>query len=308
MQTPKVSIIVPIYNVEKYLPACLDSLVGQTLREIEIICVDDGSPDNSAAIVQRYMEQDDRIRLIRQENKGLSGARNTGLQYAIGEFVYFMDSDDWLESMAMEKCYQLAEDLHLDFVTFDACSFIDEGYDGKAVAQYDRQYLLKHVANQAINAQSLYQTMLQTGAMSPSVCLLFIRRDVLEKHGLHFEEKLIHEDELFTPQLYMLANRILYLPCLYFHRRVRTGSIMTSSSKERSVMALCHIIEELIGMSWPLQSKRLISWRCHQLMLYADSLQNGYMQQHLPKKIYLTILWQAIVRKYNRKLKKYFAR
>lgn len=308
MQTPKVSIIVPIYNVEKYLPACLDSLVGQTLREIEIICVDDGSPDNSAAIVQRYMEQDARIQLIRQENKGLSAARNTGLRYARGEYIYFMDSDDWLESVAMEKCCQVAEEWNLDIVSFDAVSFVDEDYRGKEIAQYDRCYQLKEVANQSLEAKQLFQIMLQTGAMQPSACLSFIQRELVEKYHLHFEEKLIHEDELFTPQLYMLADRAMYLPVAYFHRRVRTGSIMTSSSKEQSVMALCHIIETLMTTAEQYKTKDLIAWRCYQLLLYADTLQSGYVQQHLPKKTYRSIMLYARLRTFKRKLKKYFSR
>lgn len=96
--TDLVSIVLPIYNVEKYLPKCLDSIVNQTYGNLEIICVNDGSPDNCAAIVEKYAKKDKRIVLINQQNQGLSGARNTGIQYANGEFIMFLDSDDWIDS------------------------------------------------------------------------------------------------------------------------------------------------------------------------------------------------------------------
>ena len=99
---PKVSIIIPGYNVEPFLARCLDSVVGQTLRGIEIICVDDGSPDRSIDILNRYAAQDDRIRVISQENRGLGGARNRGFDAATGEFILFVDSDDWTDPFTGE--------------------------------------------------------------------------------------------------------------------------------------------------------------------------------------------------------------
>ena len=105
---PKVSIIIPVYNVEPFLARCLDSVVGQTLRGIEIICVDDGSPDRSIDILNRYAAQDDRIRVISQENRGLGGARNRGFDAATGEFILFVDSDDWIDPVYCERLYEAA--------------------------------------------------------------------------------------------------------------------------------------------------------------------------------------------------------
>ena len=105
---PKVSIIIPVYNVEPFLARCLDSVVGQTLRGIEIICVDDGSPDRSIDILNRYAAQDDRIRVISQENRGLGGARNRGFDAATGEFILFVDSDDWIDPAYCERLYEAA--------------------------------------------------------------------------------------------------------------------------------------------------------------------------------------------------------
>ena len=105
----KVSVIVPVYNVEDYLCECLDSLITQTLSDIEIICINDGSTDNSLEILTNYSKRDSRIKIITQENKGLSSARNRGFEFINGKYTYFIDSDDILKSDALEKLYNLAE-------------------------------------------------------------------------------------------------------------------------------------------------------------------------------------------------------
>lgn len=304
--SPLVSIIVPIYNVEQYLPACLDSLVNQTLHDIEIICVNDGSPDDSAVIVRNYMKEDCRIQLVEQENKGLSGARNSGIEVAKGKYVYFMDSDDILEPKAMEMCHKIAEETLVDIISFDALPFWDNGYEGKHIAQYDRSLLLSHVANKTLSSKALFREMLQVGAMRPSVWLSFIRRELLEKYQLRFEEGLIHEDELFTPKLYMLAEKAIYIPHVFFHRRIRGNSIMTSTKKEVSLNALCHIIEELMIFARHRKTQELISWRCEQLLSYANTKQDGYIKARLPMYIYFSIEWRTYVRCWKRKIKKYF--
>lgn len=111
-----VSIIVPVYNVEKYLAQCLDSLISQTYDNLEIICVNDGSPDKSGEILYRYAEIDTRVQVITQENQGLSGARNTGIQHATGEYVMFVDSDDWIEENTCELAVLAAQRTKADLV------------------------------------------------------------------------------------------------------------------------------------------------------------------------------------------------
>ena len=105
---PKVSIIVPVYNVEKYLSKCLDSIVNQTLKDIEIICINDGSVDNSQSVLEAYAKKDTRIKVINQENLGLSCARNKGIDIAQGEYIGFVDSDDWIDLEFYEELYNNA--------------------------------------------------------------------------------------------------------------------------------------------------------------------------------------------------------
>ena len=304
---PLVSIIVPIYNVEQYLVECLDSLVNQTLRDIEIICVNDGSPDRCADIVRDYMLRDERILLIEQENKGLSGARNAGLKLAKGEYVYFMDSDDWLEHDAMEMCYQAATRDNVDVVLFDALSFVDgvENCSEGMQNDYDRSKRLQFYANQAMPAKQLFKQMVQSGAMRPPVWLNFIRLDLLVKNDLNFEEGLIHEDELFTPQLYALASTMMYIPCIFFHRRVRPGSIMTSVKIEKTLESLCHIIRELCAFAKShFGVRQVIYLRCYELAVHANNLEKDYIKQQLP------LCWKRVSRCYKwfnycRKIKKH---
>ena len=129
----KVSVIVPIYNVEKYLPKCLDSIVGQTYENLEIICVDDGSPDNSAAIVRSYAEKDDRIILVRKENGGLSSARNEGLKHATGEYTVFVDSDDWIDTETVAAAVEATER--------DGVEMVMWGY----IREYKNSSIEKHI-------------------------------------------------------------------------------------------------------------------------------------------------------------------
>ena len=114
----KVSVIIPVYNVEPYLKQCMDSVVGQTLKDIEIICVDDGSTDNSLDILREYAAEDSRIQIIEQKNAGAGAARNNGMRYATGKYLSFLDSDDFFEPRMLEKAYDLAEKDQADFVAY----------------------------------------------------------------------------------------------------------------------------------------------------------------------------------------------
>ena len=119
----KISVIVPVYNAEEFLPQCLDSILAQTLTELEIICIDDGSPDNSGKILDDYAKKDNRIIVIHQNNGGVSLARNTGIKNAAGKYIGFVDPDDWIDKDFYQNLYQAAEDYQADIVGTGFCSF-----------------------------------------------------------------------------------------------------------------------------------------------------------------------------------------
>jgi len=128
MENIKISIVLPFFGVEKYIEECLRSLVSQTLREIEIICIDDQSPDRSRIIVEEFMKQDPRIRLlVNEQNMGVAVSRNRGMEEARGEYVYIMDSDDFLRPDAMEKMYEQARRDDADLVIADAFNYYEDG-------------------------------------------------------------------------------------------------------------------------------------------------------------------------------------
>ena len=118
---PKISIIIPCYNVEKYLHRCLDSVIGQTFEDFEVICVNDGSPDNSGSILEEYAAKDKRIKILTQKNQGLSMARNNGKALAQGKYIYFLDSDDFIHPQCLEIAHYIAEKYEVDLVSFDFC-------------------------------------------------------------------------------------------------------------------------------------------------------------------------------------------
>ena len=134
----KVSVVIPVYNTEKYVREAVESIMNQTLRELEIIIINDGSTDNSLQVVEELAAADSRIQVYSQSNQGLSMARNAGITHAHGRYIYFMDSDDLLEKDAMELCYNKCEEKELDFVFFDAQSFFEEDIRNAPVLNYQR--------------------------------------------------------------------------------------------------------------------------------------------------------------------------
>ncbi len=225
----KVSVIVPVYNVEKYLAQCLDSLTVQTLNDIEIICVNDGSTDNSPAILRSYAEQNSKITLVDKQNGGLSSARNAGLRYAKGEYVYFIDSDDYIDSETLEQLYKKCAENNLDAVYFDGESFFDADYEncsgGKTV-----NYVRRHDYSQIMSGVEYIHKLELYGEYQPSVCLQMIKRELLEKNGISFYNGILHEDNLYTFSTLLKAERVTHVPCKFYHRRYHSGSIVTAKT------------------------------------------------------------------------------
>lgn len=225
--TPLVSVIVPVYNVEMYIEECLDSIVKQTYQELQIIIVDDGSTDMSNQKVKPYLS-DSRVQFIEQANKGLSGARNTGLKAANGKYVLFVDSDDYLEVNAIQELVYLMEKDQADLIRFNGRAFIDELNEPIEQNNYDFSHRLKVGI---LYTQNLFEMNRRTFA-SP-VYLYMVKREVIEKNTLSFYEGILHEDELFTTQIFLSSHSMIYANAFYYNRRYRENSIMTNQSQER---------------------------------------------------------------------------
>jgi glycosyltransferase involved in cell wall biosynthesis len=212
--SPLISIIIPVYNVEPYLRECLDSVVSQTLREIEIVCVNDCSTDKSLTILQEYAARDKRIIVIdKPVNEGLSTTRNIGMAVASGTFLLFVDSDDILDTELCRKAFNCAEASHADLVLYDYASFVE-----------------KRDLDQRVRKESALQGMdpndkIALLRMKYYAWIKLIKVDLVRLLGLRFPEGFIYEDAPVHWTLVTMTSRIALLPeRLYFYRQ-RAGSI-----------------------------------------------------------------------------------
>jgi glycosyltransferase involved in cell wall biosynthesis len=233
---PKVSIIVPIYNMEKYLNRCLDSLTGQTLREIEILAVNDGSTDSSLEILERYAHHDKRIKIIDKLNGGVSSARNEGIRNAKGEFIGFVDPDDWVDPQMYEALYRTAIQDHSDVVM---CSYIREfgshskekdfRMPDKVVYRHDevREKILRRIVG-PLNEEVGNPEMLDAWG---TVWSKIYRSALINEHNITFtdlKEIGTNEDSLFNIQVFVHADSFIFLNMPYYHYwRANIDSVTT---------------------------------------------------------------------------------
>lgn len=242
---PKVSVIIPVYNTAAYVRQAIESICRQTLQELEIIVVNDGSTDESGTIVRELARQDGRIQVYEQENQGQSVARNVGMGYATGRYIYFMDSDDLLEADALELCYAKCEAEALDLMLFDAEIF-NQKHTSPLIdsTQYNRSQCIKE--NQVYTGIEVMQAQLDNRCYTPSPCLNFILAAHLRKIGLRFHPGIIHEDQLFSAVLYLQVERVMYIRRPFFKRRLRDNSTMTSRFAWRNIEGYLTVAKELL--------------------------------------------------------------
>jgi len=239
-RTPKVSVVIPVYNVEAYLCECVDSVLNQTMQDFEILLVDDGAMDSSGEICDRYGLQDDRIRVIHRPNGGLSEARNTGLDAAVGEYVYFLDSDDYIRADTLELLVNTAVREGADVVFFDAHVFFTDCEPDPKVYQYhrSREYTTAH-------GRQMLTQLLDTDEYRTAVPLMMLRLEYMRGNHLRFRSGILHEDELFTFYVYYTDGVIAHCYEELYARRMRPASIMTGSSACRHYDSMYAIYFEL---------------------------------------------------------------
>ncbi len=233
-----ISVIIPVYNVEEYLRECVDSVLRQTYENLEIILVDDGSTDSSGVICDEYIDADERISVIHQKNGGLSVARNKGLSEAKGNYVYFLDSDDYIAENTLETLLVIAEKDNSDIVFFDAVSFADT--DDFTVKQ---SYLRKNKYN-TDSGYNIFKAITGKNDFHSAVPLLFIKKNFLINSGIEFIPDILYEDMVFTYQVFCLAATVSQCSEAFYYRRYRKNSIMTSSKTRKhftSCIAVCKL-------------------------------------------------------------------
>lgn len=268
---PKISIIIPVYKVEKYLRRCVDSALSQTLSEIEIILVDDGSPDNCPQICDSYCEKDTRVHVIHKTNGGLASARNAGMKIASGEYIFFLDSDDWLETDGMEVLYRTAEKYHVDFVRFRAIrsGWPDMPEDAPCMLGEPREmrggYYSKERIKKEISPRLIATSEMTLGPIVGVWESLYNKR-FLEEHGITFFEDIQYsEDVIFSALVVEAASSFYYLDnaCVY-HYFYNSNSISKSFRQGRweSCKLSIEMFERIFGNKGAMYQRQIeiLTW------------------------------------------------
>lgn len=228
MENPKVSIIVPIYNVEKYLDRCMDSLLNQTLKDIEIIMVDDGSPDNCPSMCDEYAKKDVRVKIIHKKNAGLGFARNSGIDVATGEYIAFVDSDDYVDRNMYETLYNKAKKNKVNAVL---CGFYHDD-NGKIIegcidGMPDKETTIDFQTDYISNVIGCLPEDVSNQLYGYSVWNILFSREVIRNNSIRFESErnFVSEDILFQLDYASCASKLLLMPKPFYYYCNNTGSL-----------------------------------------------------------------------------------
>lgn len=245
-----ISVIVPVYNVEAYLEDCLNSLIMQEFNgTYEIICINDGSPDDSDIILKKYAEKHPVIKIINQENKGISGTRNTGVRNAKGKYMMFIDSDDYLHNTnSLDVLYNEAEENDLEIVMAN----LEYAFEDKT-----KNYSLKRNKSMINKVMSGEDWLHLDGKNLYPVNKLY-RRDFIIDNNLFFTERILYEDVDFTPRVYCLAKRVKYIDLVTYSYRQREGSTTHIQNKVKLMDDFFVIVDNLNEFNKNYQSKSLL--------------------------------------------------
>ncbi len=232
-----VSVVVPVYNVERYLRKCIESILAQTYEKFELILVNDGSKDNSGKICDEYAKIDKRIKVIHQKNGGLSNARNSGIRVSKGDYIYFVDSDDYLETESLEQHIKYCEKYDLDISLADVNITTESGMKTKCstYSSYERimtgeDYLAERIIQQS------YFIMVYMG---------MYRSSLIKNNDLYFMDGIVHEDEEWSPRVLIAAKKVMFIPGCYYDYVQHSQSITKSKQKIKNLESTFIICDEL---------------------------------------------------------------
>ncbi len=292
------SIVIPVYKVEKYVEKCLRSCAEQDIfsDEYEIIVVNDGSPDKSIEIVEHVAKGYSNITVVSQKNQGLSLARNKGLSSAKGDYVWFVDSDDWIEKNVLKKLITLCTENNLDILRFCVGNVIE----GKSVRRFNYEAREKRIQKG--------KDVLLDGIYSPCVQFSIYKREFLLKNNLSFYPGIFHEDGEFTPRAWYMAERVMLLNDICYYYRLNNDSIMGRPNPKKS-FDLVIVCESLNNFSKKVDDRHKIYFHnmistCLNNALYGtyfmENEDNIRLNALLRQKVFLLEhLRKSTIRKYN---------
>lgn len=275
---PLFSIIVPIYKVEEYLDRCVQSLVNQSYSNIEIILVDDGSPDSCPIMCDQFAENDERIKVVHKHNGGLSDARNKGIEVSTGKYIMFVDSDDYVNTNACELLLTYIVDMPDVIVT-----------DGIVVGN-TKTNLLHYPVKQGIiyKGKEYVKECVTNGNLPMAAWLNVFRREYLIQEQLSFKTGILHEDEQFTPRALLLAQKVVYSGIAYYNYIIREDSITTKKDKRKNAKDFYSTCLELKAIYEKLDDKCLRTQLldllvCKYLSLFQSAKLYQYGEEYIKK-------------------------
>lgn len=299
----KLSIIIPVYNIEKYIANCLDTILNQPFKDVEIICVNDGSTDGSLEVLQKYKTHG--ITIIDKANEGSGVARNTALSIARGEYVYFVDGDDWLEENSLQKMVDKADELKTDILIFGGLSYhprplrereellneqgefsnSGEGYK-KQTGGYSADKLPKKYLNRIFSANDIKKDIFK---FPSTAWTKLYRKDFLIKNDIKFQEIKVGQDQLLFFHSMIMAERIALLPeNLYCYRKNRKGAVTAVKKKKNfSPIYVFYGIEEVLNKTGKLDDykdifvNRYFSKTTSWLAKFQDDLKQEYFVEYM---------------------------
>ena len=277
----KISVIIPVYNVEDYLNKCLDSIINQTFKDIEIICVNDGSKDNSLQIVKEYAQKDNRIKIVDKENGGLSSARNAGLEVATSEWISFIDSDDWLDIDTFEKLEKIFE-LNPDIICFGTHL---RGEVAPEIASADAEYYrIKHTGLVELNDEIRETTDVATWNK-------LYKKSIIDKFNLRFPMGKHYEDYPFYWEYMFEAKTAFYTEEKFYNYLRRPNSIMANTFNQKSEKVIDHLYAAETIFNY-CQKRGILE---EHLETFAEIFMNcfWFSYDHSPKKRKTSVLFQA---------------
>ncbi len=276
---PKVSVILPVYNVGKYLRQSLDSLINQTLKEIEIICIDDGSTDDSYEILEEYKSKDNRIKVIHKENKGTGAARNDGLRLASGECIGFVDPDDWVKPNMYERLYSLIKEKNLDIAM---C--MPDGFDEGNKVNTPFPYFID--ANFDIIPTDKIFNWRDLSPFKYPMCVWnkLYTKELFDKNNIEFAEGLDFEDHKVIFGTLLTAERIFFIrEKLYVYRFNREGSVLSDNNRRLiDHIEIFNIVEQLMKDTKTFEPLRFdfLTYKVHNLLYYYSMIKDEYKHEY----------------------------
>lgn len=276
------SIIIPVYNVEKYIAKCIESIIDIKGIDYEIILVNDGSKDTSGEICKKYTKIHDYVRYYEKKNGGLSDARNFGIQKSKGEYIAFLDSDDYVKKNSYAQIVKSAQQYDVEIINADAYIVYEKEKKVKRKTQ-------PKSINKIVTGEEFLSKSIKEKTMSMCAPFSIVKRDFIIENHLFFKKGILHEDQLWTFQIYLRAKRVMYINLLFYYHYQRADSIMNSKNNKKrcnDMIKICYILSNYFDIHVK-SKKNLKIFKDYLVMLYLNAYNVGDLYNYKVDKIFL---------------------